>query len=191
MIVAMSSWLNAAALAGSAAVEQHLAITLEDYTADLDQAHGNALGALSLLPDIQRASRALRAARGRRAGDRRADRHLRFRQRGAASQPDVGADEGARGDDRGVARNRPERRSRKGRRISRRCAGWFRRPGAIAQRSDQFAAEAVEACRRHLRARTDVDRAFGERRGGRPLGRLHRTGGGRRHPSISPAGRTR
>lgn len=55
MIVAMSSWLNAAALAGSAAVEQHLAITLEDYTADLDQAHGNALGALSLLPDIQRA----------------------------------------------------------------------------------------------------------------------------------------
>lgn len=55
MIVAMSSWLNAAALAGSAAVEQHLAVTLEDYTADLDQAHGNALGALSLLPDIQRA----------------------------------------------------------------------------------------------------------------------------------------
>lgn len=55
MIVAMSSWLNAAALAGSAAVEQHLAITLEDYTGDLDQAHSNALGALSLLPDIQRA----------------------------------------------------------------------------------------------------------------------------------------
>lgn len=56
MIVAMSSWLNAAALAGSAAVEQHLAETLEDYAADLDQAHSNALGALSLLPDIQRAS---------------------------------------------------------------------------------------------------------------------------------------
>lgn len=55
MIVAMSSWLNAAALAGSAAVEQHLAITMEDYTADLDQAHSNALGALSLIPDIQRA----------------------------------------------------------------------------------------------------------------------------------------
>lgn len=55
MIVAMASWLNAAALAGSAAVEQHLAITIEDYTNDLDQAHSNALGALSLLPDIQRA----------------------------------------------------------------------------------------------------------------------------------------
>ena len=55
MIVAMSSWLNAAALAGSAAVEQHLGITLEEYTSDLEQAHSNALGALSLLPDIQRA----------------------------------------------------------------------------------------------------------------------------------------
>ena len=56
MIIAMSSWLNAAALAGSAAVEQHLATTQEGYTADLDQAHSNALGALSLLPDIQRAA---------------------------------------------------------------------------------------------------------------------------------------
>lgn len=54
MIIAMSSWLNAAALAGSAAVEQHLATTLEGYTADLDQANTNAMGALSLLPDIQR-----------------------------------------------------------------------------------------------------------------------------------------
>ncbi|MCS4243063.1 hypothetical protein M2418_002594 [Rhizobium sp. BIGb0125] len=55
MILAMSSWLNAAALAGSAALEQHLAETLEDYTEDLDQAHQNALAAQSLLPDIQRA----------------------------------------------------------------------------------------------------------------------------------------
>ena len=55
MIIAMSSWLNAAALAGSAAVEQHLAVTQEGYTADLDQANSNAIGALSLLPDIQRA----------------------------------------------------------------------------------------------------------------------------------------
>ena len=31
-IIAMSSWLNAAALAGSAAVEQHLSITVQDYT---------------------------------------------------------------------------------------------------------------------------------------------------------------
>jgi len=52
----MSSWLNAAALAGSAAQEQHLAVNLEQYVAALDQAHGNALAAQSLLPDVQRAS---------------------------------------------------------------------------------------------------------------------------------------
>ncbi len=56
MIMAMSSWLNAAALAGSAAVEKHLSETVEDYTVDLDRAHQNALAAQSLLPDIQRAS---------------------------------------------------------------------------------------------------------------------------------------
>ncbi|WMT86919.1 hypothetical protein NO932_18825 [Pelagibacterium sp. 26DY04] len=56
MIVAMSSWLNAAALAGSAALEQHMAVTLEEYTGDLDAAHANALSAQSLLPDVQRAS---------------------------------------------------------------------------------------------------------------------------------------
>ncbi len=56
MIIAMSSWLNAAALAGSAALEQHLAETVEGYTGDLDRAHQNALAAQSLLPDIQRAT---------------------------------------------------------------------------------------------------------------------------------------
>jgi len=56
MIMAMSSWLNAAALAGSAALEQHLAVNLEGYVADLDNAHANALAAQSLLPDVQRAA---------------------------------------------------------------------------------------------------------------------------------------
>lgn len=56
MIVAMSSWLNAAALAGSAALEQHMAVTLEDFAGDLDAAHANALSAQSLLPDVQRAA---------------------------------------------------------------------------------------------------------------------------------------
>ena len=55
MIMAMSAWLNAAALAGSAALEQHLAVNLQGYVADLDDAHGNALSAQSLLPDVQRA----------------------------------------------------------------------------------------------------------------------------------------
>ena len=56
MIVAMSSWLNAAALAGSAALEQHLAVTLEGYSADLEEAHADALAAQSLLPDVRLAS---------------------------------------------------------------------------------------------------------------------------------------
>ncbi|WP_342641652.1 hypothetical protein [Rhodoligotrophos ferricapiens] len=69
MIVAMSSWLNAAALAGSAAIEQHLATTLQAYTRDLDTAHNRALGAQSLLPDIQLAStRFARLAEAERNG---------------------------------------------------------------------------------------------------------------------------
>lgn len=54
-IVAMSSWLNAAALAGSAAVEQHLARTVQDYQASLEQAHSNAIAAQSLERDVARA----------------------------------------------------------------------------------------------------------------------------------------
>lgn len=69
MIVAMSSWLNAAALAGSAALEQHMAVTLETYAEDLDRAHNNALSAQSLLPDIQMASvRFARLAEAERDG---------------------------------------------------------------------------------------------------------------------------
>ncbi len=69
MIIAMSSWLNAAALAGSAAIEQHLAVTLQNYTRDLDGAHNRALSAQSLLPDIQLAStRFARLADAERSG---------------------------------------------------------------------------------------------------------------------------
>lgn len=70
MIIAMSSWLNAAALAGSAALEQHLAVTLERYSGDLQKAHANALAAESLLPDVQRASERFRrlADEERRSG---------------------------------------------------------------------------------------------------------------------------
>ncbi|MEL6422364.1 MAG: hypothetical protein AAFQ42_07960 [Pseudomonadota bacterium] len=52
MIIAMSSWLNAAALAGSAALEQHLANATESYQRKLDQANSNALAAQGLKPDI-------------------------------------------------------------------------------------------------------------------------------------------
>ena len=54
-IVAMSSWLNAAALAGSAAVEQHLATTVQDYQSALERANGNAQAAQGLARDVARA----------------------------------------------------------------------------------------------------------------------------------------
>ena len=53
-IVAMSSWLNAAALAGSAAVEQHLARTVQDYQSSLERAHEVALSAQALQRDVAR-----------------------------------------------------------------------------------------------------------------------------------------
>ena len=53
-IIAMSSWLNAAALAGSAAVEQHLAKTVQEYQASLEQANLIALSAQGLERDVAR-----------------------------------------------------------------------------------------------------------------------------------------
>ncbi|OOY27037.1 hypothetical protein BMI90_15120 [Thioclava sp. L04-15] len=60
-IVAMSSWLNAAALAGSAAVEQHLDTTVRDYQSALEQAHDIALSAQSLGREVERARDAFEA----------------------------------------------------------------------------------------------------------------------------------
>lgn len=53
-IVAMSSWLNAAALAGSAAVEQHLAETVTRYQTSLERAHEVALTGQALERDVAR-----------------------------------------------------------------------------------------------------------------------------------------
>ena len=56
MIIAMSAWLNASALAGAAAIQQHLAVSVQAYTRDLDRAHSNVLAVQSLVPDIQMAA---------------------------------------------------------------------------------------------------------------------------------------
>ncbi len=53
-IVAMSSWLNAAALAGAAAVEQHLARTVQEYQGELERSHDVAIAAQSLERDVAR-----------------------------------------------------------------------------------------------------------------------------------------
>ena len=53
-IIAMSSWLNAAALAGAAAVEQHLATTVQEYQTSLEQTHDIAVSAQALERDVAR-----------------------------------------------------------------------------------------------------------------------------------------
>lgn len=53
-IIAMSSWLNAAALAGAAAVEQHLARTVQQYQGALERANTITLSAQSLQRDVAR-----------------------------------------------------------------------------------------------------------------------------------------
>ncbi|WP_226779032.1 hypothetical protein [Oceaniglobus trochenteri] len=53
-IIAMSSWLNAAALAGAAAVEQHLARTVQQYQNALERANAIAVSAQGLQRDVAR-----------------------------------------------------------------------------------------------------------------------------------------
>ncbi|SEM49797.1 hypothetical protein SAMN04488003_101320 [Loktanella fryxellensis] len=53
-IVAMSSWLNAAALAGGAAVEQHLAVTVQQYQDALERADEITQSAQGLSRDVAR-----------------------------------------------------------------------------------------------------------------------------------------
>lgn len=60
MIVAMSSWLNAAALAGAAAVEQHLARTIQDYQGALEDSHTIAVSAQGLNRDVARVRQSFR-----------------------------------------------------------------------------------------------------------------------------------
>lgn len=142
MIVAMASWLNAAALAGSAAVEQHLAITLEDYTSDLDQAHGNALGALSLLPDIQRAGeRFARLADDERTsgaltGTTGSGSVVQLLSQMSAQMKELEATIQASRETIGAAFTAGQDHLAKMR-------GLVSAPGAIELRSDQFAAESV------------------------------------------------
>jgi hypothetical protein len=66
-IVAMSSWLNAAALAGAAAVEQHLARTVQEYQVSLEKAHSLALSAQGLERDVARVRQSFEDLSGQEA----------------------------------------------------------------------------------------------------------------------------
>ena len=52
-VVAMSSWLNAAALAGPAALEHHFSRALRSYEDVLDEAQRHVLAAQKLLPEVR------------------------------------------------------------------------------------------------------------------------------------------
>ena len=67
-IIAMSSWLNAAALAGSAAVEQHLASTVQDYQASLERAHEVTLQGQALGLDVGRTRQSFQDLSAQEAG---------------------------------------------------------------------------------------------------------------------------
>ncbi len=143
MIIAMSSWLNAAALAGSAAVEQHLAVTIQEYTADLDQAHGNALGALSLLPDIQRASErfarlaADEQSTGALTGTSGSGSVVQLLSQMSAQMKELEATIEA-------SRETVQNEIKEGQTHLAAMRNLVSAPGAVAQRSDEFAAEAVK-----------------------------------------------
>jgi hypothetical protein len=143
MIIAMSSWLNAAALAGSAALEQHMAVTLQGYAEDLDTAHANALSAQSLLPDVQRASERF----ARLAADERESGALTGTQGSGSvvqllSQMSAQMDElatsisGSRADVQALFDQGTERLAAMRELVS--------TPGDIGPRADQFSSEAVQ-----------------------------------------------
>ncbi|MCV9997810.1 hypothetical protein OE766_06095 [Pararhizobium sp. YC-54] len=142
MIIAMASWLNAAALAGSAALEQHLAETVEDYTADLDRAHQNALAAQSLLPDIQRTSE-----RFQRLSDQERESGALTGTTGAGSVVQLLGQMAAQLKEleTGItaSRERVTTLFDEGRAHLATMRGLVSAPGAIDPRADQFAAEAV------------------------------------------------
>ena len=191
MIMAMSAWLNAAALAGSAALEQHLAVNLQGYVADLDDAHGNALAAQSLLPDVQRAAERF----SRLAEDEResgvADRHHRLGLGGPAADPDVGADDRARQNTITGSRDEVQALFEQGSAHlakMRELVSGARRHQAARRR---VLRRSRPAHRRDLGAAGDRRRALGEARRAGPVARLHRPGRRWRQTPASCSGRTR
>lgn len=142
MIVAMSSWLNAAALAGSAALEQHLAVTLEGYAGDLDRAHSRALASQSLLPDVKRASERFK----RLADDEQREGALTGTS-GAGSVVQLLVQMGAQLDELSgsilQSRERTQELFAEGSRHLAKMRDLVSAPGPVDPRSDAFAGEAV------------------------------------------------
>ena len=189
MIIAMSAWLNASALAGAAAIQQHLATAVQAYTRDLDKAHSNALAAQSLLPDIQMATtRFSRLADSERGGSLTGTSgsgtvvQLLTQMSSQLGNLVAGSDE---------LRRPREEAVRAGRQASGKDARarLRTRPDRPAQR--RLRRRDHGADRRHRLAAADFRCAGGQARRRRPDRGLHRAGGRRAQPRSRRAANRR
>ena len=185
MIIAMSAWLNASALAGAAAIQQHLAVSVQSYTRDLDRAHSNVLAVQSLVPDIQMAAtRFSRLAEAERAGSLTGTAGS-----GTVVQlADADVDAARQSREGGHRFRRPRQDAvRAGRQASREDAGtdFVARPDQRSQRCLRVRGHVADGRDRSVAA--DLGRAGGEARRRRPGRGLHRAGGRRSRRSRRAA----
>lgn len=140
-IIAMSSWLNAAALAGAAAVEQHLAHTVQNYQSALERTHSNAIAGQSLARDVARVRETFDGLSQQEAGGDLsgiAGRGAVFRLLTQKSDELQGLEEQIAAQDRAVSQAFDQ-----GNAILSRMRALSVEPGAIEGRSVRFAEEAV------------------------------------------------
>ncbi|NVO28448.1 hypothetical protein HJ526_13530 [Donghicola sp. C2-DW-16] len=140
-IIAMSSWLNAAALAGAAAVEQHLAHTVQNYQSALERTHANAIAGQSLARDVARVRETFDGLSQQEAGGDLsgiAGRGAVFRLLTQKSDELQGLEEQIAAQDRAVSQAFDQ-----GNAILSRMRALSVEPGAIEGRSVRFAEEAV------------------------------------------------
>ncbi|MDS9468821.1 hypothetical protein RGQ15_14745 [Paracoccus sp. MBLB3053] len=141
-IVAMSSWLNAAALAGGAAVETHMATTVQHYQASLERAHSNAVGGQSLTRDVARVRQSFTDLSEQEAGGTLSG----FSGRGAVFRvlTQKGAELQALEAQLASVAEPIEETFAEGNRILSRMRGISVEPGALEGRTVRFSEDAVE-----------------------------------------------
>ena len=141
-IIAMSSWLNAAALAGGAAVETHMATTVQEYQLSLERAHANAVAGQSLSRDVARVRQSFGDLSEQEAGGTLSG----FSGRGAVFRvlTQKGAELQALEDQLIAAAAPIEESFAQGNQILSRMRGISVEPGALEDRTVRFSEDAVE-----------------------------------------------
>lgn len=141
-IIAMSAWLNAAALAGSAAVETHMATTVQDYQASLERAHANAVAGQSLSRDVARVRQSFQDLSEQEAGGTLSG----FSGRGAVFRvlTQKSAELQALEEQMAAVERPIAEAFAQGNTILSRMRGLSTQPGALEDRTVRFSADAVE-----------------------------------------------